>query len=667
MSNNKQYFASLPPKELIAELSKKLDVWQNKFKTNGYQDKLIKSWEFYYGIDKDGSFSDAHTVKRAGEQGELSKIKVNHFRNIGQNMLVMTTASRPTVETRSVNTDYKSQTQARLANGIVEYYLREKNLEDKIRQATEYAIVLGSGFIKLDWDPTKGEEVDYNPETKQYIYEGDVEFTVLSPLDVVVDSTREGWNNDWIITRSYKNKWDLAAKYPDMAEKIKDLSTKSDEYKTTLDRIGADETDDVAVYEFIHKRTDAMPDGRYFVFCGTEVDLIDSPFPYRTMNVLRICPSTIMGTPYGYTTLFDCLPIQEAVDALYSAVLSNNLTFSVQNIIVPEGGGLDVSAFSTGMNFISVDMQKGMPQALQLTQSSPETYSLIGTLVKEMETISGVNSVVRGNPEASLKSGSALALVQAQAIQFMSGLQHQYVRMVEDTATGLMKILQDFAQTKRIAAIVGKDGATRLKEFKGDDLDSINRVVCTVGNPLAKTTGGKLGIADQLLQYGLLEDPKQYLTLIETGSLDNMIDNTVNDDMNIRHENEMLMDAEKPIAVYTDKHSRHIVHHKSVLDNPEIRKNPDVVRAVLDHIAEHEELLRTVSPELLEIIGEKSIAQPQPAPGQAPQGVPQDAVPTQTQENQMVSENLDGMAVQGEELVGPGMGEGVNIPQPPEA
>ena len=53
-----------------------------------------------------------------------------------------------------------------------------------------------------------------------------------------------------------------------------------------------------------------------------------------------------------------------------------------------------------------------------------------------METLSGVNSVARGNPEASLQSGTALAMVQSQALQFMSGLQQSYIQLIEDVGTG---------------------------------------------------------------------------------------------------------------------------------------------------------------------------------------------------------------------------------------
>ena len=124
-----------------------------------------------------------------------------------------------------------------------------------------------------------------------------------------------------------------------------------------------------------------------------------------------------------------------------------------------------------------------------------------------METISGVNAVVRGDPPESLKSGSALALVQAQAITFSSGLQSSYAHLVEDVYTDIINILKKFAKTKKIISIVGKYNRSMLQEFVGDDLSQLNRVVVQVGSPLEQTVPGRMQIAQDLIQAGLLRTP----------------------------------------------------------------------------------------------------------------------------------------------------------------
>src|SRR5574343_533993 len=158
-----------------------------------------------------------------------------------------------------------------------------------------------------------------------------------------------------------------------------------------------------------------------------------------------------------------------------------------------------------------------------------------------MEIISGMNSVVRGNPEASLKSGTALALVQAQALQFMNGLQQSYTQLIEDVGSGIISLLKEFAKVPRVAAIVGVNQKSNIQEFTGDDLDLIDRVLVDVGNPLATTTAGRVQMAEQMLQMGAIDSPEKYLEVINTGKLTSLTENQSNTLAMVRQENEDLL------------------------------------------------------------------------------------------------------------------------------
>lgn len=164
----------------------------------------------------------------------------------------------------------------------------------------------------------------------------------------------------------------------------------------------------------------------------SDLVLIDTPMPYRKLPVYRISAGDIMGTPYGYSDLFDVLPLQDAINSLYSTILTNQNAFGVQNVLVPRGSDVNEENLGGALNILSYNAQFGKPEALNLTQTPAEIFNFVEKLERTAETLSGVNSVARGNPESSLKSGNALALVQSMALQYMSGLQQSYVKMVED-------------------------------------------------------------------------------------------------------------------------------------------------------------------------------------------------------------------------------------------
>ncbi len=624
------YFAAREANETVSVLLAKANAWFHNLDTSGYLDKLREMWAAYHGAYY-STVQNGHKISFSGEQGELANLPINHLRNIGQNILVMITATRPAMEARSVNTDYKSLIQTKLANGLLDYYMREKRLERYLKTAVEYAIVLGSGYIKMEWNATGGEIYDHiDPETDPVtgevtnpgfpVYEGDVQFSNLSPFDVCVDSTKEGQHHDWILVRSYKNKFDLAAKFPEQEDRIKGMPSKTEYERYRFNSLGIYETDDIPVYEFYHKKTESMQDGRYMMFLDYDLTLMDTPMPYDDLPVFRISCSDIIGTPYGYSPLFDLLPIQDAVNMCYSTVLSNQSAFGVQSIMMPRGTDINPSNLVGGLNLIEYNASVGKPEPLQLTATPPEIFNFLSILEKQMETLSGVSSVARGNPPENLKSGNALALLQSMSLQYQSGLQQEYVNMIEDVGTSLIKMLQRFAHVPRIAMIVGKHNKLEMKEFNGDDLSQVTRVVVDMGNALAATTAGKVEMAEQMLQMGLIKTPEEYIMVIKTGQLDVMTDDTITELMNIRSENEDLVDGGAVIALLTDQHSLHIKEHKSVLADPDLRKDPDLVKRTLQHIQDHIDQLKNGDPQTLMMMGEKPLSPPPGAPGGPPSG-----------------------------------------------
>lgn len=662
-----QYFATSEAEELVAYLDNRSKYWFETLKANSYLDKIKRSMLFYHG----SFYGTDHQVSFGGETGELANLAVNHYRNIGQNILTMVTATRPSFQAKAVNTDLKSQIQTNLANGLLEYYMRDKRLEVDLKKAVEYAVVLGTGYIKMEWNSTAGKvydivepeyetQIDENGEeqivyddkgepvvkTEGYpIYEGDVEFSVLSPYDVVFDSTKESPKQDWQICRTWKNKFDLAAKYPQFEEEIINLRTKSDTEGRYFTFTPYDETTDVAVYEFYHRPTESLPRGRYVLYLSSSIVLIDSVMPYRKLPIFRISPSDILGTPYGYTAMFDLLPIQEAVNSLYSTILTNQHTFGVQNIVAERDSGFTYSELAGGLNLIEVNPGSQAPQALNLTQTPAEVFNFVGMLERAMEMISGVNSVIRGNPDPkqNLRSGNALALIQSQALQYISGLQQSYIQLIEDVGTNLVFLLQDYASVPRIAEIAGKSNATYMKEFTGADLKGISRVIVDAGNALSQSVAGRVEMASQMMQMGAIKTPEEYISVINTGNLQTMTESQNKQLLLIRAENERLTDASAPVmAVLTDDHNLHIREHQAVLADPDLRMDPDLVNRALSHIQEHIDILSNPNvANVLMQLGQTPIQQPPMAPP-PPQGQGQ---VSQQEVDRNVAGNVDANAI----------------------
>jgi hypothetical protein len=321
--------------------------------------------------------------------------------------------------------------------------------------------------------------------------------------------------------------------------------------------------------------------------------------------------------------MFNLIQLQEYLDMLYSTILTNQYTFGVQNVLVPIGSNIKYTNLSGGLNFVEYNAEVGAkPEPLNLTASPAELFNTIDRIKRDMETISGINASVRGNPESQVRSGTSMALMASQALQFLSGIQHSYIQLLEDVGTGIISLTKRFASAPRIVSIVGERNSTKIVEFKSEDLSEIDRVVVDVGNALMTSVAGKVEIAQNLLQYGAIKSLDKFVQVIQTGNLESLLENEMDKLALIRGENEGLIKGNVPVrALYFDDHVLHIQEHQATLADPVRRMDNELVTRVTAHIQEHVDLLKSLDPFVAGIVGQPA------APPEAPPAPP---MPDQT-------------------------------------
>lgn len=617
--NTTQYFATLAPTDLTSELLARIEDFDKYLKTTG----RIEMWARSYNYFNAGIYSDAR-LNRIGEQGEYTEMQVNHFRNLLKHIKNLTSKERVEFETSARNSDFDSMAQTIVGNGILDYYNRVKDLGSIADDAVEDWLQFGDAYVYQGWDFSLGDPYMPDPTNPtSVVKQGDVAHKVFVPLDVIFDfmGGLKDAKRQWYILRDFQNKWDLIARYPELRDKIIRHADDSELWKyRRMGPKGNAPDDYIPVFIFIHDRTDAVPNGRFFTFVGDDCWLVDSDLPsfYKTMPVHRLVESKQRGSGFGYTPAFDLAAIAEAINGLYSTILTNQSTFGVQNIMMPSGCNISVTELLDGLNLLTYDAKLGKPEALNLVSTPPEIFNFIAKLESVMEVISGVNSVARGQPSENLKSGSALALVQSMAIEFMSGLQKAYTTFLENLGMGLISILQECATTPRMVEITGKTNRQYMKSFQGKDIASINRVTVDLGNPVSRTTAGKVQIAENLIQNGMVEDAQQYIQVLTTGRLEPVIEGKQAELMLIRMENEVMSDGNPATALMIDNHKLHVSEHKAVLASPEARVNPKVTAAVLAHVQQHIQFWTDMPPDLIAMTDQ----QPAPAPALPPPAAP---------------------------------------------
>lgn len=637
-SDDTRYFAAVPDAEIVGRLYDKVTKYYEHMAQYAFAEKVKKSYAYNAG----GTLFEGHVtwkISRMGEDGEVLANFENQYRSIAQSMLNLTTSQRPSVEVIAKNGDKASITNALIGKGLIDFYLSEQGLEQMLRQVVEMAIIGAEGFIFTSWNQYLGDrmgQVGPDGQPGPAVPMGDVQFRVFDTFDVVRDPYSNGWKNcQWVILRTWVNKYDLAAMYPEIGEELKTLGIGDEaERRIIFDKHG-DNIENIAVWEFYHEKTPAMPDGRYVKFVKNHW-LEGGPLPYQKIPLARCAPSDMIGTPFGYTPMFDLLGCQETINGLDTSITTNQLGRGIGNMLVPSGANITVDQMATHMNAITYDGQLE-PKPLAFPNTPAELFQFKKDKIAAMEVLSGQNSVIRGSPNESVgadASGSKLALLQAQASQQNSGLEKTYVQLIRDVGLNIIHIYRDFGGSlDRIVKIVGKHNKFAVKDFVPQDaFKEIDNISVDIGNPVTRQISGRIAIADRLTELGLIkpENANYWLQLVKEGTLDPLTSGQDAQNFRIEEENENLMEGKPHRALISDPHWLEIPKHLEILDNPDLRgidpASQQIQTAVLNAVQEHMQLFMQMPPGLVMMRGganalamwQQMQGMPAPMPGQPP-------------------------------------------------
>lgn len=669
-----RYWASVDSEELPEVAMAKARAFREKLDRMGRTDVWRRSERTYYGYDGEGGLKNSVAVTFGGDEGENVLARVNHFRSILQAIVAMVTASRIAWKARAINTDVQSLQQTSIAEGVVDWSYRAKSLESMRVEQVERAIVSGEGYLHLRWDPYVGRVVpppDGQPPSSRPVYdergepvieevevadpvsglttteqrpkmepwpkrEGDVAPAVLGPLEVVRDLNER--DMAWCLVPHRESVWTLAARYPKARAEILALRG-TDQWprriwcETMLEKPEEDD-DAITTWCFYHPPNDALPLGRYVVFAGPIVfyDTMrdGKPWPFDGIPVFQLLPMREMGSAQGHSPTWDLLCVQELYDACFTSLANATEGRGEGNVLAPKGSDVSVEMLARGYQLIEYDVVEGAPDGGRpvplsgLFDVPVDAYKIEEILKRTMETLSGVNSVTRGDPASNLKSGAALALVQSLTQHFNSSLQAAVTRNDEAVGTGLLKLYRRFSPMPRLAEITGKHGSTALREFTSEQLEAIQRVTVEIGNPAMRGPGA-MEVALELLKAGAIKSTDQFFELIESGRIEPLFDSVRDEDRQIRRENELLASGQQVPVNDGDRDEVHVRGHRRVCDDPEVRRNPAIMEVLNEHIQVHLKAMDEKPIELMWAIGQEVPPWRNLAAAPPPEGPPEEA------------------------------------------
>jgi len=626
------YWAKQPAEQLLTTLKDKEQRYFQAAQRRGLQQMWSIAWAQYYGTDpaRPGDMA-TQTLSRTGPEGEFTRFRINEVRSFIKQGNVIAMGERPAFQCIALNSDHDALSSVETADSIVEYLYKKALGEEKERLMLEAEGVFGASYGHLRWDFEGGDTVttdepvndaqgqpimmmDGTPATKPVEKKSGAPYVdVMAPWEVVLDpNTREV---KWIMVRERASKWEVAATYPDQEEEI--LQT-AELDQWCIERLfgydyGEGNDDDCIVKHFYHPRCRAMPDGRYLGVCGDAI-LWDVPCPVpEGTPVVELCGGKFIGACFGYADSWDLISIQEMIDQLCSDTASNLSTFGRQIIVYDKGSEIDTDMIALGLRSLAKTPGSDPPVAINYASMPESVKWFIEYLHSRHQSISGLNSVARGDPQSNIKSGQMAALFHSIAIEFQSARQAALDGARERMANLMLDMVRAFADAPFLIEVAGVAERPYLREFTKQAVSGVRKVRVETANPMSRSQAGRFEMFAAIKD---VEPEKRDAVIrgLTTGDWTGYTENSRSCDLRIVWENEQMSNGTEVPCGAGDHPFKHIQSHWALFEKLSSNDNVDgnLTDIVLRHIINHLMNWQSIDPRLATVL---NIPLPPPLPG----------------------------------------------------
>lgn len=541
--------------------------------------------------------------------------------------------NRPMFSATPQGADDSAIDAARIGERVLENDWEQLHLHPKLFTALLWADVCGNSFLKVYWDRTKGDQIQYlkgedgqplvddfgRPLTPAQlppemmadiqvgqIAQGDVCVEVKTPFEVYPDPLATDMTDcEWLIDETIRSVEYVRKHFPtDVSGQPFEPTADSDIPETPgqgwlqsgqLYSGATSGYKGVRVREYWCRPNTQHPNGWYAVWANDTLLVAEEPFdpmPYVKLNSTetpgrfwcRAITSDLRGPQQDLNTIRT--QIKENARRLGNPALMKSRQANVRYQGVP---GEEIEYDST--------VQDPTPSYLQPPAIPVYVENEVERIEKSIEEISGMHEVSRATVPTGVTAASAINLLQ-EADETRIGPEIQQMEYaLGQLGTKILKLRASFNTDERLLKVAGEDGNWDISAFKGEMLGSDPHVEVQAGSQMPRSKAAKQAAMTEVLgllvQYGVAVDERnmrKFLKDYEVGGLDRLFEGITEDAKQCNREHRLLIEGQiDPLPINTfDNHEFHIAEHTEFQKTHRYwQLPPDAQQRFTSHVMAH--------------------------------------------------------------------------------
>lgn len=350
---------------------------------------------------------------------------------------------------------------AKLYDSALHFVANKNKFDNKMMQLEKQTAIFGECYLFLQWDKNAGDRVD----PKKIDREGDITITIKPPWSILLEPKDEYEKVTWALELvDVLHVEEARKKYKSSLEPDNRTSISVSEFEWHSKR-----PDELVVYRLWQRPTEFLPEGAVTTFCGGQVveELDEYPYSHFGFPFLRHTDIDVPGRLHALSFYQHLKPVQHVYNRLTSIITRNILLCGHPHLVTQEGT-FKVENFTNGPTVMKYAAGGRPPEALTFKAVTQEQFAFLDRTKAEMEQLSNVSGVSRGNPPSGTRAESMLRFYEEQEEQRNTTAIAKRNELIRHAYLMMGSIANDYypqGDIERLVRIIGEENQELLEEF----------------------------------------------------------------------------------------------------------------------------------------------------------------------------------------------------------
>lgn len=641
------------------------------------------------------TFSDRDSTFDSELDGKQPRMVINQALSVFRTELSKLTKNHPVIEIVARSDEQEDLAATKVGRAVIDAVEWKFKLPKRRKEVLAWMIQCGTSSMYVGWDylnEDAGEfefvidpqtnEVTFSDKRKKEIIEeaekagtkvnsqtfplGDLDFKIYSPFQLYPSE----------FATSFEDLPDLITSEVADIDVIKDIygsaarglnpenATLGPQQERMLHRVGLSLPRDqqvengAQVYTFwlrpsIFRNTPFLKSGLYVRWCQDK--LLDwSEFPYQDARIPHAFYQHIpaSGTIWADSVMNHIRDINLEIDKTVSQLVANKdyMANPMWRIATQHRVKGQVKNVAGAILRYVHSANIPPPEPIQGLQMPAQVENLAEMLRTAILEISGQSDISRGSVPTGVRSGVAVSYLQEEDDSKIAPTVGNLEDSIALEGSFILNRVAQYYNTRRIMGYYRRDGVFDVVKFKGADLKNNTDVISQAGSGMPKSKAARQQFTLELVQLGVLKDPKKIEERLDLGEAEPNLDDLQiamanrENQMMLRGMSQVTFDAkgelaegdDKPIALPVKKwhnHALHLEQHYREMSSEEFDdlaiSDAEIVRLFDEHTAMHEQLQAEAMQQQM-----AALEAAKGAPGGQPAGQPPSSAFTEPVEGQ---------------------------------